>query len=120
MNKSILIAEDDPKNQMLFNDLLEVSGYRTFVAGNGAECIDLAKEKKPDLILMDIQMPVMNGYEAVRILKSDPVTRSIPVIALTAYAMKGDDKKAISHGYDGYISKPIDIKGFIQKVNDYV
>ena len=118
--KMVLIVEDEKMNQKLFNDLIEIAGYQAVIANNGEEGIKLAREKKPKLILMDIQMPVMNGYEAIKILKSDPATKAIPTIALTAAAMKGDEKTILDLGYDGYISKPIDTKAFIQTVKKYL
>jgi CheY-like chemotaxis protein len=116
MGKIILIVEDDPLNMKLFRELLQVNGYATFEAENGKEGVEMAREKQPDLILMDIQMPVMDGLEATRILKSDPVTAGIPIIALTSAAMAGDREKAIQAGCDGFMSKPIDIHDFLEEV----
>jgi CheY-like chemotaxis protein len=116
MSKVILIVEDEPLNMKLFRDLLQVNGYTTFEARNGKQGVEMAREKQPDLILMDIQMPVMDGFEATRILKSDPVTASIPIIALTSAAMAGDREKTIQAGCDGFMSKPIDIHDFLEKV----
>jgi CheY-like chemotaxis protein len=116
MGKIILIVEDAPLNMKLFRELLQVNGYATFEAENGEQGIEMAREKQPDLILMDIQMPVMDGLEATRILKSDPVTAGIAIIALTSAAMAGDREKAIQAGCDGFMSKPIDIHDFIEMV----
>ncbi|MFH1293183.1 MAG: response regulator [Pseudomonadota bacterium] len=116
MNRCILIVEDDLKNLKLVRDLLQVSGYVTIEATNGKQGVEMARTKKPDLILMDIQMPVMDGLEAIKILKGDDATKGIPIVALTAYAMKGDEEKMIEVGCDGYIPKPIDIKGFLKIV----
>ncbi|MGA3209368.1 MAG: response regulator [Syntrophales bacterium] len=116
MSKVILIVEDEPLNMKLFRDLLQVNGYVTFEARNGKQGVEMAREKQPDLILMDIQMPVMGGLEATRILKSDPVTASIPIIALTSSVMTGDRERAIQAGCDGFMSKPIDIHDLLEKV----
>jgi len=119
MEKVILIVEDDPKNLKLFRDLIQVSGYTTLEATDGKQGVELAREKKPDLILMDIQMPVMDGFEATKLLKNDDVTKDIPIVALTAYAMQGDEEKMREAGFDGYISKPIDVPDFLKKVKEY-
>ena len=120
MAKTILIVEDDTKNMTLFRDLLQVSGYSTILASGGKEGIELAKAKKPDLILMDIQMPGMDGLEATRILKADATTSGIPVIALTAYAMKGDKERILQAGCDGYLAKPINTDEFLKEVAEYL
>lgn len=120
MGKVILIVEDDPKSRKLFRDLLQVSGYKTIEAVDGKEGVKLAKEGKPDLILMDIQMPVMDGIEAIKILKSDDGTRDIPIIAITSYAMKGDQRRIREAGCDGYITKPVDTREFLKKVSEYL
>ena len=116
MSKVILIVEDEPLNMKLFRDLLQVNGYATFEAKNGKQGVEMAREKQPDLILMDIQMPDMDGLEATRILKADPVTSGIPIIALTSGAMAGDREKTVQAGCDGFMSKPIDIRDFLEKV----
>jgi CheY-like chemotaxis protein len=120
MEKVILIVEDDAKNLKLFRDLLQVSGYTTLEATDGEQGVELAREKKPDLMLMDIQMPVMDGLEATKLLKNDDVTKDIPIVALTAYAMQGDEEKMREAGFDGYISKPIDVKGFLKKISEVI
>ena len=120
MVKTILIVEDDTKNMTLFRDLLQVSGYSTILASGGKEGIELAKAKKPDLILMDIQMPGMDGLEATRILKADATTSGIPVIALTAYAMKGDKERMLKAGCNGYLAKPINTDDFLKEVAKYL
>ena len=119
MKKIVLIVEDDSQNRKLFRDLLNVKGYLTLEATDGKQGIEIARKMKPNLILMDIQMPVMDGLKAVKALKADPDTSDIPVVALTAYAMKGDEKKILEAGYDDYISKPINIKGFLNKIAAY-
>jgi len=120
MEKVILIVEDDPKNLKLIRDVLRVNGYATLEAINGKQGVEMAKSKIPDLILMDIQMPIMDGLEATRILKTDADTSKIPVVALTSYAMVGDEEKIQDAGCDGYLTKPIDIKEFLKIVAEYL
>ena len=120
MTKMILIVEDEPKNLILLRDLLQVSGYSTIEATDGKQGVELAKSKKPDLILMDIMMPVMDGLEATRILKADATTSNIPVVALTSYAMKGDEERILKAGCDGYLSKPFDIQELLKEVAEYL
>ncbi|MBW2332642.1 MAG: response regulator [Deltaproteobacteria bacterium] len=120
MGKVILILENDPKNLKLVTVILQVSGYATLQATDGKQGVELARKEKPDLILMDIRIPVMDGLEATKLLKNDGATRDIPVIALTAYAMKGDEEKMRAAGCDGYITKPIDIKGFLKKISEVI
>ena len=120
MTKLILIVEDEPKNLTLLRDLLQVSGYKTIEATDGEQGVELAKSKKPDLILMDVQMPKMDGLEATRILKADATTSNIPVLALTSYAMKGDKERILEAGCDGYLAKPLDIKELLKIVAEYL
>ncbi len=120
MDAVILVVEDNEKNMRLISDLLGVSGYTVLKAVNGGEGVETAKEKIPDLILMDIQMPVMDGLEAAKLLKSDESVKHIPVIALTSYAMKGDEEKMLNAGFDGYISKPFSVAEFLKKVDEYL
>ena len=120
MAKLILIVEDEPRNLTLLRDLLQVSGYKTIEATDGKQGVELAKSKKPDLILMDVQMPKMDGLEATRILKADATTSNIPVLALTSYAMKGDKERILEAGCDGYLAKPIDIKELLKIVAEYL
>jgi len=120
VGKVILIVEDDPKTIKLFRDLLQVSRYETLEATDGKQAIDLAREKMPDLILMDIQLPVMDGLEATKILKTDPATKSIPVIALTASAMPEDHNKFMKAGGDAFITKPVDTRAFLATVKEYL
>jgi two-component system, cell cycle response regulator DivK len=120
MSKTILIVEDDPKSMKLTYDLLSVVGYFALPAINGAQAVALAKSQKPDLILMDIQLPVMDGMEATRLIKADPETRGIPIIATTAYAMKGDEEKVNQAGFDGYMTKPINIHELLKTVETFV
>ena len=119
MAKVILIVEDEPKNLKLASDLLQASGYTTIEATDGKQGVELAKVRNPDLILMDIQMPVMDGLEATRILKRDTTTKDIPVLALTSYAMKGDEERILEAGCNGYLAKPFDIQELLKEVAKY-
>lgn len=114
--KHILIVEDDAKNMKLLRDILTISGYDTIEADNGMKAVELAIEKIPDLILMDIQLPVMDGLEATKLIRADLVTQHIPIIALTAFAMGGDRERIIQAGCDDYISKPYNIQELLEKV----
>lgn len=115
--KIVLIADDDAKNRKLFRVALQSYGYKTIEAEDGEQCVKLAKETLPDLILMDIQMPVMDGLTALMTLAANHAVSKIPVIAVTSYAMKGDREKFIKEGFNDYISKPIDIKEFLEMVD---
>jgi CheY-like chemotaxis protein len=110
--KAILIVEDNLKNRKLVRDLLQFHGYVTLEAEDGKAGIQLAREQAPDLILMDIQLPGMDGQTAMHSLKNDTRTADIPIVAFTALAMKGDKERLLAAGFDGYIDKPIDIKTF--------
>lgn len=112
----VLIVEDNEKNLKLFSVIIKSLGYEILTAVNGEEGVSMAKENIPDLILMDIQMPVMDGITASNMLKSDERTKNIPVIALTSYAMTGDKEKFLGLGFSDYISKPIDKNVFINTV----
>lgn len=116
----ILIVEDNLKNLKLIRDLLQFKGYQTIEAETAEAGMDLARERRPALILMDIQLPGMDGREAMKALKTDTATREIPIIALTASAMKGDRERLLADGFDGYIAKPIDIKEVPKIVAGYV
>ncbi len=120
MTKSVLIVEDNELNMKLFNDLLEANNYRTIKTRNGLEALDLARQHKPDLILMDIQLPEVSGLEVTRWLKDDDELRSIPVIAVTAFAMKGDEERIRQGGCEAYISKPIAVAKFLETVKSYL
>ncbi len=108
--RKILIVEDNEKNRILVRDILQHFGYETIEAENGEEGIRMTKEHRPDLILMDMQMPVMNGFEAIKELRADPGTKQVRIIAVTSYAMKGDRERAIQVGAGDYLSKPINTK----------
>ncbi|MGB5195689.1 MAG: response regulator [Candidatus Deferrimicrobium sp.] len=108
--KKVLVVEDNGNNLLLTKDILRHHGYEVIEAGNGHEAIRLARERNPDLILMDIQMPVMDGIAAGRILKGDPATRQIKIIAVTSFAMKGDREKILEAGFDDYIAKPLNTR----------
>ena len=117
---TVLIVEDEPKNIKVVRDLLQANGFVTLEARNGQEGIDLARACRPDLILMDIQVPVLDGLEATRILKADPETCHIPVLALTAYAMKGDEERVRAAGCDGYITKPLRLTSFLEQIGAFL
>lgn len=110
MSKKILIVEDNENNMILIRDILAYYHYESIEAVNGKEGVRLAREQKPDLILMDIQMPEMSGYDAAKTLKSDPATSHIKIIGITSYATKGDREKVLESGFDCYISKPINTR----------
>jgi two-component system cell cycle response regulator DivK len=112
----ILIVEDNDKNLKLVRDVLQVKGYDTIEAGNAEDGIVLAGERKPDLILMDIQLPGMNGIEALKVLRADASTAHIPIIAVTASVMQQDRNLITEAGFDGYIGKPINLKEFLDSV----
>ena len=114
----ILIVEDNDKNLKLVRDVLQVKGYTTLEAGTAEDGIKLAREHKPDLILMDIHLPGMNGIDALRVLRADPATASIPTIAVTASVMQQDRKLITDAGFDGYVGKPINLKEFLDAVRD--
>jgi len=118
--EKVLVIEDNPMNMQLAVDLLEVAGYITFQAETAEKGIELAKAESPDLILMDISLPGMDGLTATGILKQDPDIKDIPIVALTAHAMKGDEEKALSAGCIDYITKPIDTKSFPKTVGRFI
>lgn len=117
---TILIVEDNPDNRMLIVDLLTVKGYRPIQAMDGEEAIALARQERPALILMDLSLPRLDGWEATRRLKADAELKDIPVIALTAHVMTGDEAKALDAGCDGYIAKPINVWSFVQEMEDHL
>ncbi len=120
MTKTILIVEDNELNMKLFNDLLQAHGYDTVQTMDGRDAIKLAREHKPDLVLMDIQLPEISGLEVTKMMKADDELKSIPVIAVTAFAMKGDEEKIREGGCEGYIAKPISVPTFLATVAQFL
>ncbi len=120
MAKTILIVEDNALHQQLFAELLEEAGYSTLRAGEGLDAFALAKAHVPDLILMDIQLPAISGLEVTRWLKDEPALRHIPVIAITAYAMPGDEALMRAWGCEAYIPKPISTTNFLETIARFV
>ncbi len=120
MKKKVLIVEDNELNMKLFEDLLGAHGYDTIKSKDGKKVLDIVREQKPDLILMDIQLPEISGLELTERLKADADLKKIPVIAVTAFAMKGDEDKIRKGGCEDYISKPISITDFIKVVQKYI
>ncbi len=115
--KKILLVEDNPANQMVFRDLLEHMGHEVWLVDRAEEGTDLARARRPDLILMDIQLPGMDGLTATQILREDELTRDIPIVALTSHAMTGDREKALVAGCNAYITKPIRIESFRREIS---
>jgi len=120
MPKTILIVEDNELNMKLFNDLLEAHGYTVVQTRSGLDAVPLAQQHRPDLILMDIQLPEVSGKDVTKWLKEDDSLRAIPVIAITAFAMKGDEEGILEAGCDAYLSKPISIAKFLETVRHYL
>jgi two-component system cell cycle response regulator DivK len=115
----ILIVDDNGMNVKLARDVLRFAGFRTLEAGTGGEGVSLATEHLPDVVLMDIRLPDMDGTTAVRKLKGDARTAQIPVVALTSFAMKGDRERFLAEGFDGYLEKPISVKEFPERVRSF-
>jgi two-component system, cell cycle response regulator DivK len=115
----ILVVEDNEKNMKLFRDVLGATGYRTVEATTGGQAVLLATEQAPDLVLMDIQMPDVDGVEALRRLRADERTAAIPVLAVTAQAMQGDRERFLAEGFDGYLSKPVNVRELIGIVRQH-
>lgn len=118
--KLVMIVEDNELNAKLFRDLLEAQGLRTHHARDGLHVLDLARQHRPSLILMDIQLPEVSGIEVTRWLKNDEELKSIPVIAVTAFAMKGDEERIRAGGCEGYLSKPISVSEFLATVKRFL
>ncbi|MGH6662647.1 MAG: response regulator [Rhodospirillales bacterium] len=116
MSKKILIVEDNELNMKLFNDLLQAHGYETVQTMDGRDVLQLARDHGPDLIIMDIQLPEISGLEVTKMLKADDGLKGIPVIAVTAFAMKGDEEKIREGGCEGYIAKPISVPSFLETI----
>jgi two-component system cell cycle response regulator DivK len=120
IGKRILIVEDNELNLRLLQDVLEFNGYTTIVSTLGLTAVDIARRQRPDLILLDIQLPDISGTEVARLLKADDLTRSIPVLAVTAFAMPGDRKQILESGCDQYVSKPVRLTEFLALVKHYL
>jgi two-component system cell cycle response regulator DivK len=116
MTKKVLIVEDNELNMKLFHDLLEAQGYETLQTREGLQALSIAREHRPDLILMDIQLPEISGLEVTKWLKEDDELKSIPVVAVTAFAMKGDEERIREGGCEAYISKPISVSHFLETI----
>jgi len=114
----ILLVEDNDNNRLLIRDVLQASGYRVIEAETAEDGVRMAAEQRPALVLMDIQLPGMSGIEALQRLRADPVTRAIPVVAVTASAMTQDRRQIMAAGFDGYQSKPISVKSFLQTIRE--
>jgi two-component system cell cycle response regulator DivK len=120
MSKRILVIEDQEDNRQIVRDLMTASGYELIEATTGEEGLEAASRERPDLILMDIQLPGIDGYEVTRRIKADPNLRQIPIIAVTSYALSGDDKKAFAAGCDGYVTKPYSPRLLLAKIREYL
>src|ERR671929_172669 len=118
--KKVLIVEDNELNMKLFNDLLEAHGYFTLQTKDGMDALRMARTHRPDLILMDIQLPEVSGLEVTKWLKEDPELKAIPVVAVTAFAMKGDEERIREGGCEAYIAKPISVAKFIETVRHFL
>lgn len=118
--KTVLIAEDNMDNRIIYATMLSHVGYRVVEADNGVEAVRVARTERPDIILMDISMPLMDGYEATRVLKADPETRGIPIVAVTAHAMVTDRDAAKEAGCDDYVSKPVEPQGIRSVVERWI
>jgi two-component system cell cycle response regulator DivK len=120
MSKRILVVEDQEDNRQIIRDMLSATDYEIAEAENGEEALAAVATQRPDLILMDIQMPVMDGYEATRRIKVDPALRTIPIIAITSYALSGDEQKAREAGCDDYVPKPYSPRELLAKIRQYL
>jgi CheY-like chemotaxis protein len=116
----ILVVEDNERNLKLVRDILQFAGYEVISARSGEQGVAFAREQAPDLVLMDLQLPAMDGTEALRILREDPLTRDIPIVAVTAFAMKDDRERALDAGFDSYIEKPISVRTFPELVRGFL
>jgi two-component system, cell cycle response regulator DivK len=120
MSKRILVVEDQPDNRRILRDLLGNAGYELIEAETGEEALTALEAQRPDLILMDIQLPVMDGYEATRRIRSNPELKSIPIIAVTSYALAGDEAKALAVGCTAYVTKPFSPRALLAKVQEHL
>jgi two-component system cell cycle response regulator DivK len=116
----ILVVEDNERNLKLVRDVLLFAGYEVISARSAEQGVALARERVPDLVLMDLQLPAMDGTEALRILRADPLTREIPVVAVTAFAMKDDRERALDAGFNSYVEKPINVRAFPELVRGFL
>jgi two-component system cell cycle response regulator DivK len=119
MNKTILVVEDQEDNRQILRDLLASSGFLMIEAHDGEQALAIARSQRPDLILMDIQLPVVDGYEATRSIKRDPELKHIPVIAVTSYALSGDEERAREAGCDAYVAKPYSTRHLLAKIGQF-
>jgi two-component system, cell cycle response regulator DivK len=119
MSKRILVVEDQEDNRRILRDLLTSVGFQLFEAEDGAQGIAAAEAHSPDLILMDIQMPILDGYEATRRIKADPTLKHIPIIVITSYALSGDETEARAAGCDAYVAKPFSPRALLAKIREY-
>jgi two-component system cell cycle response regulator DivK len=120
MGKRILVVEDTEDNRQIIRDLLSSVGYELIEAADGAEAVAMAQAHRPDLILMDIQLPVMDGYEATRRIRANPELATVPIIAVTSYALSGDETKAREAGCDGYVAKPFSPRHLLAKIREFL
>ena len=120
MSKCILVVEDQPDNRKIIRDMLAGTDYEITEAENGEEALSAIAKQRPDLILMDIQLPIMDGYTATRHIKGDPALRFIPIIAVTSYALSGEEKKARAAGCDDYVPKPYSPRQLLAKIRQYI
>src|SRR5499433_614217 len=120
MSKRILVVEDQADNRRILQDLLTSAGYEIILAENGQEALEVVARERPNLILMDIQLPLLDGYETTRRIKADPVLRAIPIIVITSYALSGDESKAKAAGCNGYVSKPYSTRQLLATIQHYV
>ena len=120
MSKRILLVEDTEDNRQIMRDLMSMTDYELIEAVDGADGVAMAALHKPDLILMDIQLPVMDGYEAARRIKADPALKHIPIIAVTSYALSGDEAKTLAAGCDGYVAKPFSPRLLLAKIREFL
>jgi two-component system, cell cycle response regulator DivK len=120
MSRRILVVEDQEDNRQILRDLLGSADYEMDEAENGQQAIDAVAKQRPDLILMDIQLPIMDGYEATRRIKGNPATKDIPIIVVTSYALSGDEGKARDAGCDAYVTKPYSPRQLLAKIREYL
>jgi two-component system cell cycle response regulator DivK len=120
MTMRILLIEDQEDNRRIVRDLLTANGYELIEAATGEDGLALTEKKRPDLVLMDIQLPGLDGYEVTRRLKGNPSLKHIPIIAVTSYALSGDDRKAFAAGCDGYVTKPFSPRLLLAKIREYL